>query len=132
MEPVIEPGYDFPAGLPGFEDERRFRLRRQAEFLPFVFLESVRTTSLRFICMPPELLSRGATFGLSSEEMTVLGEGELEWLVVVAFPDEGSPVANLLAPIALNAATARGVQAIQAGSGYSPAVPLHQEPASCS
>ncbi|MBI4893689.1 MAG: flagellar assembly protein FliW [Acidobacteria bacterium] len=113
--------FEFPLGLPAFEHLRRFRLVRQEEFSPLVLLESGERAGLRFVCAPLELLDPQYQLELQPGEAGLLGAGDgLLKLVVLTFPEEGCPTANLLAPVVLNPATGRGLQTVQAGSSYSP------------
>jgi flagellar assembly factor FliW len=48
---------EFPAGLPGFEQEHRFLLIEAAESVPLKFLQSVTTPQLSFVCAPLPLVS---------------------------------------------------------------------------
>ena len=42
----------FPAGLPGFEEERRFLSLEQPAHAPLVFLQSLTTPDLCFVALP--------------------------------------------------------------------------------
>lgn len=125
--------YDFPAGLPAFEELRRFRLVARPEFAPLMLLESAEREGLRFVCAPARLLAPGYRVEMSEEDEALLGlpagggGRRLECLAIVTFPASGAPTANLMAPLLLDAGTRRGVQSIQASSGYSHCHPLHQE-----
>lgn len=48
---------EFPAGLPGSENEHRFLLIEAAESVPLKFLQSVTTASLSFVCAPMSLVA---------------------------------------------------------------------------
>ena len=43
---------DFPAGVPGFEHERRFLFIRNEAHAPVVFLQSVQSPGLCFLALP--------------------------------------------------------------------------------
>lgn len=118
--------FDFPAGLPGFEASHRFLLLTPPLVDPFCFLQSVEDGHLRFICLPAECVRAGYELTLSAEEAALLGcepgvcnssTPEFTLLCVVTVPSEGTPTANLLAPMVLAHQTRRGAQCIRPESG---------------
>jgi flagellar assembly factor FliW len=123
--------YEFPAGLPAFEQLRRFRVVERPEFAPLVLLESTEREGLRFVCAPARLLDAGYRLEMNDEDRAVLGwaaeeaAGRLECLAIVTFPADGAPTANLMAPVLLDPERRRGVQSIQSRAGYSACHPLH-------
>lgn len=123
--------YEFPAGLPAFEQLRRFRVVEKPEFAPLVLLESAEREGLRFVCAPARLLDAGYLVELNEEDRAALGwtaeesAGSLECLAILTFPANGVPTANLMAPVLLDREGRHGVQSIQAKAGYSPCHPLH-------
>lgn len=127
--------FDFPAGLPAFEQERRFRLVENPEFAPLVLLQSTNTPSLRFVCAPAALLDPAYRPETSEEDEALLGRGagvassgRLICLAILTFPESGPPTANLMAPILLDPMTRRGVQCVQSSPRYSHCHPLRREP----
>jgi flagellar assembly factor FliW len=130
--------FDFPAGLPAFENERRFQLVENPEFSPLVLLQSTRTRSLRFVCAPASLLDPAYQPEIGEEDAALLGRccaatdtRPLLCLAILTFPEGGPPTANLMAPVLLDPETRRGVQCIQSSPRYSHCHPLRREP-SCS
>jgi flagellar assembly factor FliW len=122
-----ESAIEFPAGLPGFEDERSFVPLEIGEYAPLVFLQSVRTPGLCFLTLPvlaadpgycleaaPEDLAR---MGLDPRRTPVIGKDVL-CLAVLTVAEDGI-TANLLAPIVIGLDSRRGVQAIQPQGRYS-------------
>jgi flagellar assembly factor FliW len=127
-ESVIE----FPLGLPGFENERRFLLIEQELNKPIVFLQSLSRPELCFITVPVQGILPGYELTLSAEELHTLDlaenrqpvEGEdAIYLAVVSLAEERAATANLLAPIIINWRKRLAVQSVQADSSYS-----HQHP----
>lgn len=123
--------YEFPAGLPAFETERSFRLEAPQELAPLRLLVSQQSPGLRFVCTPASVLMPGYAYCLDPSESELLSESasaprpeELECLIVLTFPRDGAPTANLLAPLVLNHETHKGVQSIQVASEYSHVHPL--------
>lgn len=130
--------FEFPAGLPAFEQERRFRLVVRPDFSPLVLLQSAASPALRFVCAPARLLDAGYRPEMSEDDEALLGcgaedaaGGQLLCLAILTFPEAGPPTANLMAPVLLNPATGRGMQCIQSPAAYSHCHPLRGE-APCS
>src|SRR5690348_14213208 len=48
----IDEVFRFPAGLPGFEDEREFVFLSRPESQPLIFMQSTATPELCFILLP--------------------------------------------------------------------------------
>jgi flagellar assembly factor FliW len=123
---------EFPTGLPGFDERRRFVAVHMQVNEPLVFLQSLEDPELCFITLPLAAVTPGYRLSMSEEDAGVLGlpAGQqpqlgdgLLGLAVVAVK-EGGPTANLLAPIVVNLANRRAVQAIGPGSDYSWEHPL--------
>lgn len=128
LEPASEPSvpteFDFPLGLPAFEEHTRFRLNLSPPHAPLVFLESLLPPHPRFICLPVEEFFPGYAWQLDAEEDARLGPGPRLCLAILTFPESGAPTANLLAPVVLGLETRRGVQSIQTGGGWAADAPL--------
>lgn len=122
---------EFPAGLPGFENRRRFLALSFERSHPLVFLQSLEDPSLCFITLPVLAVDRNynlqvspedlAFVGLPTDRQPRIGSGVL-CLTILSLQESG-PTANLLAPIVVNLANLRAVQAIAPESSYS-----HQHP----
>jgi flagellar assembly factor FliW len=124
--------FEFPAGLPGFEQERRFAPIEHAASKPIVFLQSLARPELCFITLPVLVVKPDYGLAISAEDLRTLGLSEerqpeigteVLCLAIVSVAEGRLPTANLLAPIVVNLKTRRGVQAIQEDSAYS-----HQHP----
>lgn len=118
---------DFPAGIPGFEQERQFILIEQKALDPLVFLQSLSTPGLCFLALHARVVCPDYKFRMSEEDLEVLGLAgmrqpsigpELACLTLVHL-EENDITANLLAPIVIHIPARRGTQAILAGSDYS-------------
>lgn len=123
----------FPAGLPAFEEQRRFLLLDREGLAPFRFLQSVDRPDLMLVTVPvaavapgyhleapPEDLER---IGLAAWSQPAAGE-DVECLAVVTLPEDGPATANLVAPILVNWERRLAAQVIQPEAGYSYAHPL--------
>lgn len=127
-ESIIE----FPAGLPGFENERRFVILEQPENKPLVFLQSLTQPDLCFLALPVLTVDPCYQPVISAEDLAALelpedrqpGIGrDVLCLAILSLSEGHVPTANLLAPLVIHLGTRRGLQAIQSEVGYS-----HQHP----
>lgn len=125
--------FQFPAGLPGFEDEHEFVALEQPRIRPIVFLQSLKRPDLCFITLPVQTIEPAYRLSLSAEELRLLELPEdrqpeigkqVLCLAIVAVAEGQTPTANLLAPLVINLANRRAVQAIMSESGYSHRHPL--------
>ncbi len=136
-ESVIE----FPLGLPGFENERRFVLVEQEINKPAVFLQSLARPELCFLALPAAAVLPGYRLLLSAEEREVLGldaaappgaDPSVIALALVSLAEGRAPTANLLSPLVIHAGRRVGVQSIPCDSPYSHQHPLAAEaPSPC-
>ena len=118
---------DFPNGLPGFEERRRFAALSFPDSEPLVFLQSLEDRSLCFVTLPVLAIDPHyrleigdedlARLGLAPKRQPRIGE-EVACLAVLTLQESG-PTANLLAPVVINLANLKAVQAIAQESGYS-------------
>lgn len=119
---------DFPLGLPGFENSRKFILRSQPSFAPLACLQSTDSPNLCFLVVPVSALIADYTLWASSDDWKALRLSEnsaLEnpanvlSLAILTVPGDGSLTANLLAPVVINLAAGVAVQAVRADRQYS-------------
>ncbi|HXB75502.1 MAG TPA: flagellar assembly protein FliW [Candidatus Acidoferrales bacterium] len=118
---------EFPLGLPGFDDRKRFVAVHIVENDPLIYLQSLEDPELCFITMPilaidPQyrLKVSGETLehlGLSSTRQPRIGD-DVMCLSVLSIRETG-PTANLLAPIVVNLRNRKAVQALAPESDYS-------------
>lgn len=122
----------FPAGLPAFDEERRFLLIEQTETAPVVFLQSLRTPSLVFLALPARLVDPAFQLTLGDDDRALIGvtqpepvEGaDLISLALLTIRSGQAVTANLLAPVVIAAETRRGLQVVQPESGYRVDMPV--------
>ena len=131
----------FPDGVPAFEQSKQFLALRQPINEPLVFLQSLSDPDLCFVTLPVRATCPGFRLNTSREDLEALGLDpgrqpeigmEVSCLAILSIEENAPPTANLLAPILINLATARGRQAIQADSPYSYREPLPIREAACS
>lgn len=110
---------EFPKGLPGFEECRRFTLLHEEGREAHVFLlQSVDEPDVAFSVTAPERLGVHLEFPLSDEEVAMLrlGTPEDAAVAVIVRKDEGeSPAgtglrANFMAPLVINTGERVGLQ----------------------
>jgi flagellar assembly factor FliW len=118
---------EFPWGLPGFEQRRRFVAIRVPRTDPLVFLQSLDDPELCFVTLPARDADPGYRLRLSDDDMGRLDlpvsrqpriGREVQCLVVLAIRDSGT-TANLLAPVVINPASMKAVQAVNDSAAYS-------------
>ena len=120
--------FEFPHGLPAFEQETRFVLIELPEHAPLVFLQSLLQPALCFLAFPILVAARDYRLEVSGEDLVALeldpgrppelGRDVLV-LALVSLHDGFSATANLMAPIVVNLKTRRGMQAIRQDNLYS-------------
>jgi flagellar assembly factor FliW len=139
FEPESE--LQFPCGLPGFDDRKRFVAVRFVESDPLVYLQSLEDPGLCFVTMPVLAVDPQYRLQVSGDDLHQIGLaparqlkiGEDVFCLTVLSIRETGPTANLLAPIVINLKTRRAVQAIAPEGGYSHQFELTpQEAAVCS
>jgi flagellar assembly factor FliW len=123
--------FEFPWGLPGFQDQRRFVVLSLAEQPSLVQLQSVDDPAIAIPAADPWQMfphydprlpayAREALELRSAEDLTVL-------CVVVPGKGGAGMTMNLLAPIVLNLKTRRARQIMLENSAYSIHTPVPRE-----
>ena len=110
----------FPAGLPGFEECRRFVVLSSRELAPFQSLQSVEGPSASFLAVDPRRAFPDYRCVLSDVDRARLGEPDeasLVWLAVVTVLDDQTLV-NLRAPVVVNPTRMLGYQLMPSNSLY--------------
>jgi flagellar assembly factor FliW len=129
----------FPSGLPGFEEETQFLPIEPPVNAPLTFLQSVRRPGLCLLVLPMQGIDPDYQLAITREDLESLGLGtdrqprigeEIRCLAVILVAENGLVSANLLAPVIINPANRRGLQAIRVDSIYSHQHPLNEAPCS--
>jgi flagellar assembly factor FliW len=126
--------FEFPNGLPGFEEERLFVFLSQPATHPLMFMQSLTHASVCFILLPILTVDPNYQLALSADELEALRlaagrqpqigtEVLCAAMVCTGGETRTYPTVNLQAPIVLNLLERIGIQAIQTLSRYS-----HQHP----
>ncbi|MBZ5610779.1 MAG: flagellar assembly protein FliW [Acidobacteriia bacterium] len=125
--------FDFPAGLPSFEDQTRFVFIETPEQAPLVFLQSLSQPELCFLALPILVVDRDYRLAVAPEDLAALELDperppqlgtEVLVLALVSLHDGFSATANLMAPIVVNLKTRRALQAIRRDASYSHEHPI--------
>ena len=126
-ESVIE----FPDGVPGLGELRRFVLLRPDDLGPIVVLKSVEDERVSLPLVPAEAVHPGYELHLEEEARQALqveATDDLAALAVVVLAGEGGVAAcNLYAPIVVNFRSRIGRQVLQGESEYPMVFPLTGE-----
>ena len=138
---TAESVFDFPQGVPGFENRRQFVPVQNPQTAPILFLQSVEDASLCFTTIPVMVLDPRYRLRMVEPDLEVIGcpagrqpriGDDVLCLAVLAIRESG-PTANLLAPVVVNVRNLKAVQAVALESGYSHQhVLAPQEEAVCS
>lgn len=97
---------EFPEGILGFNDLRRFVLLDDPNDEIFAWLQSCDTAQIAFPVLEPELFSPGYKPGLTKHDLEALGLKSAERIrsyAIITIPDDPTQMtANMKAPIIIN------------------------------
>jgi len=121
-EQSIDPStvINFPNGIPGFEDQTRFKLFHQEGGNPLIFwLQSLDDESLTFSVAQPSIFNINYNFVLNDAEEAVLGiEDTADALILIILhkdeSDQPTIKGSIKAPLVINSAKRIGLQKILA------------------
>lgn len=117
----------FPEGLPGFEDQKKFAFLPYTvdeDNSPFAYMQSVQDPDLTLLLADPFLFFKHYSLNLNDEDAAQLGLSDSEETAgvygVVAVPEKiDQMTVNLVAPIVVNWKEQKGMQIILDRSPYS-------------
>lgn len=129
LPPDLDPAptsLEFPDGLPGFPDARRFQLEALDEGMePFRSMRSLDRDGLRFVVVPPGEVFENYVIEVPEDDVERLGlHGAEDAMVLVIVTVSRPPTANLLGPVVVNRRTGRARQVVLVGSSYEVRTPL--------
>ena len=119
--------FEFPRGLPGFEERRRFVPVQNPQTAPILFLQSLEEPSLCFVTLPVLVVDPQYRLQLMEPDLEILGwpadrqpriGEDVLCLAVLSFQKSGT-TANLLAPVVVGLNNHKAVQAVAPESDYS-------------
>lgn len=114
---------NFPNGILGFPDYRRFTILDYEGDVPFKWLQSIDDPALAFLVVSPDLIKPDYALTMKGSDIADLGEYEDEDIavfVILTIPDVDPTgmTANLRGPIVINSATMKGKQIILQDDRY--------------
>ena len=108
--------FNFPDGIPAFEDSKRFVLMVNDKIKPFFYFKSLDVKGLSFVCIDPFLVCKGYSVKLSAKDQSLLGLEDVNTAFVLSLvtveKDPRKTTTNLLAPIVINMENLSGRQVI--------------------
>jgi len=107
---------DFPEGLLGFNDLRKFALLDDPNDEIFAWLQSCEKSGVAFPILEPELFTSNYVIGLSKSDLESIQLKSLEGcrsFVIITIPEDPTQMtANLKAPLVINLAKRMGRQCV--------------------
>ncbi|MBI5868972.1 MAG: flagellar assembly protein FliW, partial [candidate division Zixibacteria bacterium] len=107
---------DFPKGLLGFENNRRYALLSRPDYQPFMHLQSLDDPGLAFVVVNPRLFFQHYKVEVDPREIVELSVSDtrqLETWVIVTVPEDWTRMsANLQGPILVNRENYRAKQVV--------------------
>lgn len=130
-----EPGdlFQFPFGLPAFEEEKSFVPIDLPGKEPLLFLQSASRPDLCFLCFPVLVVDAAYQLSVPAEDLELLDlstarqpriGSEVLVLALLSLKENQAASANLMAPVVINLKNRRAVQAIRGDAAYSPEHPI--------
>lgn len=130
-----------PEGLFGFPEEKEFLLLELPSSRPLVFIQSIHSQNLCFLSLPAQIVDSAYTLSLRPQDLLALGYSDaappvmgkdLLCLAILTLGERRAATANLAAPLVIEIAAHRGIQAIVT-EPYSPRHILSSQeaPVSC-
>ncbi len=125
--------FQFPEGIPAFEDQTAFVFLEQPKTHPLVFMQSLVNPGLCFITVPVFVVDSDYRLDLTPEDSVSLElapelvpqiGSDILCLTLVTVSEQADPTVNLAAPVVLNLRNRKGFQVILPSSGYSVQHPL--------
>ncbi len=137
---------EFPAGMPGFEECRRFLPLQDAAREGLIFLQSLEDPELCFLALSVAGVRPGYRLMMRPEDLDLLGlpggaqpviGKDVAAVAIVSLVEGEDPTVNLLSPVVIDIQTRRAVQAIRPDTMYGCREPVSlpqsaEEAAQCS
>lgn len=129
---------EFPRGLPGFEERRRFVPLQHGEPGGLLFLQSLERADLCFLALPVRSPRPDYRLLVTAEDLEVLElppgrqpeiGRDVVALAIISLVEGGEPTVNLRSPVVIHIRTRRAIQAIRPDERYQVNEPLVEEAA---
>ena len=118
-----------PAGIPGFQDKKRYSILQKEEAAPFLFFQSIDDPNLSFVILDPSSVM--PDYSVEEKDINKVvswdfEKDEISLFVIVTIPNEvpENATANFLAPLVINTKRKEGLQLILQNTTYSCQHPL--------
>lgn len=122
---------DFPEGIPGFEDSRKYALLEIPENDVFKILQNAEDEYVSFVVTDPWAFFKSYDFDIPDEELLKINIGKKEQLavlnIVTLSDDFEKSTLNLLAPVVINKEDRVGRQYVLNSGKYMTKHPLFTE-----
>jgi flagellar assembly factor FliW len=113
---------EFPKGLIGFEQFKKYVLLEREDSDPFCWLQSLEDPNLAFIVINPSIFFKNYKIEIHSKELEDIEVRSLERIeayAIVTIPEDISKMSvNLLGPLVLNLDNNQGKQVVLVNSPY--------------
>ncbi|MGE4284122.1 MAG: flagellar assembly protein FliW [Clostridia bacterium] len=114
---------DFPEGLPGFEDVKKFIIiNSYDENSPFQWLQSIDNPELAFVIIDPRLIKNEYIVDVDTAEVEILNITDVNkvliYSIIVVPEDITKMTANLKAPVIINTENNKGKQVVMENNEY--------------
>lgn len=104
----------FPAGLPGFEEYKRFMIVSRNDMRPFLWLRSMDDPELALPIISCLLLNKPVLPHITKEQLSLVGNPSSNeiapYYILRVDTKEGVITANTKAPVIINSTTKQGYQ----------------------
>jgi flagellar assembly factor FliW len=108
--------FNFPDGIPAFENSRRFVIILNPNIKPFIYLKSLDVEDLGFVCVDPFLVCSTYSIKIPAKDLSLLSLKEPSSAFVLSMvtveKDPKNTTCNLLAPVIINMDNSVGRQVI--------------------
>ena len=123
---------NFPGGVLGFPDARRFVMIDHEGDIPFKWLQSVDAPELAFITINPLLIKEDYKLSINKSDIADIGRYEAEslaFLVILTIPNDNpkGTTANLRGPLVINSDTKTAKQIVLQDDTYPIKYPLYDD-----
>lgn len=123
---------NFPGGVLGFPDARRFVMIDHEGDIPFKWLQSVDEPELAFITINPLLIKEDYKLSINKSDIADIGKYEAEslaFLVILTIPNDNpkGTTANLRGPLVINSDTKTAKQIVLQDDTYPVKYPLYDD-----
>lgn len=118
----------FPAGIPGFENNKEYVLIQVPDYAPFEWLVCIDGTKLRFAVLNPMLFRPDYNPNMNKEQLEDLNiekpEDILIYSIITISDNPAESTANLIGPVIINKTARLGKQIVIEDERYTTREPI--------